>query len=395
MNTLQRRVLVGSAFARLAPEGVPLALVMLAIDRTGSVGRAGSLTAVSTLPQLVTGPIVGSRLDRSHRPMRAIAGAALAASAALVVLALDTGLGGASYAASMAVAVASPALVGALSASFARLAPAAEISKVAAWDSIGYNIAGLGAPAIVTVAAVSVDGPTAVLLLAACTLVAVPVLLHGPDIGSCRPAAPAERSPSRRTIVGDIAEAFRLILSVRPLRAVTVTTTLSFFAFGALPIAAAAAAEATGRDGESGGQLITGIAVGALTGSLVWARARPAAAPDRTVVVAVGVSGLIAVAFGAVPWPVVLIGAGLLGVLDAPTLIGTFATRTRYSPDDRRTVVFTVGASLKLAASAIGALTAGVLLDGRATFGGLVVVGVVMAGAGLLGWLSGRPFTAN
>ena len=96
---------------------------------------------------------------------------------------------------------------------------------------------------------------------------------------------------------------------------------------------------------------------------------------------------LVAMAVGS--WPILLVGALALGVVDGPLLVGVFAARAA-SPPVLRATVFTVGASAKLGAASIGALAAGRLLDGRATSAGLGAIGAVHIVAVGVGWLSLR-----
>ena len=79
-----------------------------------------------------------------------------------------------------------------------------------------------------------------------------------------------------------------------------------------------------------------------------------------------------------------------MGVADGPLLVALFTTRTEHSPPALRATVFTVGASAKLGVASVGALVAGVALDGRATGAGLAVIGVVHLLAAAAGWLSLR-----
>lgn len=377
---LSARIVTAGALARTAPEGIGLALIMLALDRAGSLGLAGALGAMVTLPQIVTGPLVGSVLDRVRRPTGVVAAATLVNAGALVAIALDGALGAVTWVAAGVIASVEPALTGGLSASLSRLDGLAT-GRIAALDAIGYNVAGLAGPALVTVLTAVAGATAATIALAALAAAGVPAI-------GALPAAErrVEDDPTgRRAGAAAIIAASRRIWSQRPLRAVTVGTTIAFLGFGALPIAAAAAAVSSGRSGEAAGQVATAIAVGALAGSLAWARRREPRDPARVVLGALALSGLVACGLAGLTWPLLVLVAAAIGVLDAPTLIGTYATRTAHSPDHRRAMVFAIGASTKLGAAAIGGLVAGLALDGAATRWGLVAVGVVMMAAALVG----------
>ncbi|HEX4908502.1 MAG TPA: MFS transporter, partial [Actinomycetes bacterium] len=55
--------LLAATLARLASEMFPVAAVLLVLDRTGRPGLAGAVVAATTLPAVVTGPVLGAWLD--------------------------------------------------------------------------------------------------------------------------------------------------------------------------------------------------------------------------------------------------------------------------------------------------------------------------------------------
>jgi len=87
MGAMRWRVLGAGTLARVPSEGAALAIVLAVAERGGSVAFAGLLLALTTLPQIVTGPLGGERLDRTRRPGRLIARTALFAALALGALA--------------------------------------------------------------------------------------------------------------------------------------------------------------------------------------------------------------------------------------------------------------------------------------------------------------------
>lgn len=374
------------SLARLATEGAGLAMVLLSLQRTGSATTGGILLACSTFPQLVTGPLAGAALDASQRPGLLLAGAVGVSAMAVAGLAADRALGPVAVLLALALSIAMPVLTGGLSAGFARLAATSgQAAHIASWDAVAYNVAGLAGPALVTVVTAWAGAATATATLAVGIALALPAMA-----GSWTGPASEVGHTSRVALVG----AARLIAARGPLRAVTVTTTVAFIGIGGLSIAAAAAARAAGRNGTDAGQLVTAVALGALVGSLWWTRLRPPIAPARTVVVATAITGLLLVAMAVGSWPVVLVGAVAVGVLDAPVLIGTFAARHAGSPLALRSSVFTIGASLKLAASSVGAVVAGWSLGTAASATGLAVIGGAHLVAAVLGWSAlGAPRT--
>jgi hypothetical protein len=179
--------------------------------------------------------------------------------------------------------------------------------------------------------------------------------------------------------------AWRAIVHHRPLLAVTVATTCSMAAFGGLSIAAVALAEHLHRPSDDGGILVTVLAAGALVGSLIWTRVPPFVRPERSVVAIIVLLGG-AFALTLLPnWYAALVGFFLAGVLDGPLLIATFAARSRYSDDDHRAAVYTIGASLKTAATAVGAILVGTAVRSRPSTAGVVTIVAMQAVAALVG----------
>jgi hypothetical protein len=380
MSTLPARFLVAASAGRLAPEGLALAVVLLTVERTGSARSAGLVVAATTLPQIVVGPAVGPALDRATAPWRRLAVAA--AGNALVVAGLVAAVGRLPLAAAVALAllvsITDPLLSGGLSAIAGATAPASRRDRIQVWDSFAYNVAGLVAPAMVTVLAATLGATAALVALAAGSAVAAAALAAMHDGATVSGGSAA-------TTIGQLAAAARAILGSRPLCAVTVATTLAQASSGALPFAAVAAARWHGRDETAAGALVTAIAVGAFAGSALMTRSRPLRRPDRVVLwslTAMG-AGMVAIAWS--PWPALLVAACVLGGLDAPLLVATFAARARLAPRPAQATVFTLGAGLKLGASSIGALAGGLLIGDRSTGWGLAAIGAAHLVAAAVG----------
>lgn len=385
-----RRFVVTASLARTPSEGLALAIVLLCVDRDVSASTAGVLVAATSLPQLLSGPILGHRLDRAIDVWRAVRVAAIATAVAAVALMVGVGKApmGMVIAAAVLVAVAEPTFTGGISAAVDRTMPhdAAGATAVHAWDSFSYNVAGLLAPALVTVVAATAGPAPATGALAGCVLVGGIVSIGLRTRSAEAPSAydnPAGRSKG-------VAAAARAMLTEPTLRAVTIATTLAFAAFGGLAFAAVAAARDAGRSANDAGELFTLLAVGGLIGSLVMTRRSQPVRPERTVAISMVVIGLALLGMAATDrWAVVLVGAAVVGLLDGPLLVGVFAARIHHAPVSVRTTVFTLGASAKLGGSAVGAIVASHLLGDRATSAGLAVIGVVHLTAGALCRLAG------
>lgn len=377
---MRGRVLGAGTLARLPSEGLALAVVLAVVDRGGSTAFAGVLLALTTLPQIVTGPGGGAWLDRSDRPGRAVAAAVALAGAAVLVLAA-TGAGGApAVGAALVLACTDPVLTGGLSATFTRWAEAAAVPThtASAWDGVAYNIAGVAGPLLVTVVAATAGPAAALTTLGVLVLPAAVVVLGGPP-------APGEPAAGRR-----VGAAVRALWGDRPLRGVTLATTVEQGALGGLTIALVAAAAAHGRAAEAAGTVLTVRAVSALVSSVALTRWGASVAPLRIVLASVAGGGAGLVLMGVGPWPMLVGVAALVGLADGPVLVGTYRARAEGSPPSVRASVFTVAASVKLAASSVGALIAGLLLADRATSSGLVAVGAVCLAGAAVGRVAAR-----
>src|SRR5690606_27927928 len=112
------RVVAAGTLARVPSEGLALAVVFDVTARGGSVAFAGVLLALTTLPQIVTGPLGGAALDATTRPGRVLAAACVASAAAIAGLAWADSAGAVAIIAALALAGTDPILTGGLSATF-------------------------------------------------------------------------------------------------------------------------------------------------------------------------------------------------------------------------------------------------------------------------------------
>jgi len=364
MLPLHRRVLVVSSLARIQPEGIALALVLWCAER--DVPRlAGLLLAATTFPQLVTGPLMGRALDRAARPATTAALAAGLSAAACACLVVADLRPGPSIVAAAVLAVSTPVLTGGLSSLV--MGWSEDHAGLAAWDSTGYNAAGLAAPVMVTVAALW-RPPVAIAALGVASL-AVVIALVAVGVPRQPGPEPADRHPAR------VRDALATIVGSPSLRAVTIGTTLLSAGLGGLELALAAAVTARGLPVERAGVLVTVIAVGALAGSIALTR-RSIPLPAATMtLVAVGATGLTVIALAVSPWWAMVALAAVLGLLDAPLLVGTYRARTEASPPAVRAGVFTLAASAKLGAGSLGALAVATIVAHGSATAGLVLIG--------------------
>ncbi|MGR4879767.1 MFS transporter [Streptomyces sp. LARHCF249] len=355
------RYLAAALAARFASEGMGMAVVLLALERTGSASYGAFVLTAWLAPHVLAAPLAGAAAGRTGRPRLFHAGTLAGFTAAVATLALL--LGRAPLPLVLAVAVlggsCGPMVTGGLSSLVTGLVPAgAGRDRAYGWDASTYNAAAVTAPAAVSlVTALGSAAPAMAVLAASGALAAVlaATLPYG------APGAGAPRDGRRAGLGAGLAALWR----VRELRAVTSATTLAFVGIGSLTTASVLVATGLGSPG-AGGVLMTAFAVGALAGSLTLGR-MTAVEPGRLVRWALAGTGaaLAAAAFA----PSVAVTAALFavaGVCDGPLLTATLRIRSEHAPDAVRTQVFTLGAGLKVTAASAGAALVGFAADAPA-----------------------------
>lgn len=372
-----------STTARLANESARVAMVLLVLARTHSPALAGLVVGASTLPSLVTGPLLGAWLDRTPHRRRAFAANQVALFAAMVGLLLATGQAP-SYVVvllGLLTGLTSPVLTGGFTGLIAPLVPMALLRRAYGAEAMSYNVAGVAGPALAGLLAATAGASVAVAVTAVLSFLALLAVLRVPmPMPAQEPGAPG--------LVRTVAVGLRHLALTPPLRAVTVTTTLSMGGLGGLPVVFPLLAQDLGAHASASGYLFSTFAIGALCGSLTIAARAPRMGPMRMAFL--GVAGL-AVAFAAVaaaPSLVVALACIFVaGALEGPVLASTLTVRELHSPAWMRTQVVTTAASLKFGAYALGSAVTGGLVGAHGPRVGLLVVAafqVVGIAAGLL-----------
>ncbi|MFI6234914.1 MFS transporter [Micromonospora sp. NPDC050784] len=369
--------LVAALLARTADEGARVALVIFALDRTGSAAVGGTLVATLLLPHVVAAPLVGGLVDRSRRPTVVLAAAiAVFAGALAAPVAL---LGHAplwqTYLVLAIAGCCGPALTGGLTSQLAALAGPGHEARAFALDSLSYNVAGVVGPATVGLVAASASPSTATLALA------VAGGFGALGVASLRlPASAAEQ-----TRAGPLFQGARAIVRNPALRTITLATSVGQLGLGGMAVVATTLAAAAHQPSRAG-LLLSATAGGAFVGSLLWAwRPLPASrAPGVAVwaMVAVGVPLALAAAVYSLPLAAALFA--LSGLFTGPFAAALFLARSHLAAEAIRTQVFTIGAGLKVAASAIGVGLLGLATDLPAS-AQLLVVAAFPIVAGMAG----------
>ncbi|MFJ6718113.1 MFS transporter [Streptomyces sp. NPDC091259] len=379
------RYLGAALAARFASEGMGMAVVLLAQERTGSAAHGAFVLTAWLAPHVLAAPLAGAAAARTRRPRLFHAGALAGFTAAVGALALL--LGRAPTPVVLAVALiggtCGPMVTGGLSSLVAGLVPAGPgRDRAYGWDASTYNAAAVTAPAAVSVVAALGSAGPAMALLAASGAVAAALAagLRYEDRG----AGSAPEGP-RAGIGAGLAALWR----VRQLRAITSATTLAFVGVGSLTTTSVLLTSALGSP-DAGGVLMTAFAMGALAGSLTLGRVTTVAPGPLACGALAGTAvALAAAAFTpSVAWTAAAFAAA--GVCDGPLLTATLRIRSDHAPAAVRTQVFTLGAGLKLTAASAGAALVG-LAAGAPPRALLLGIAGLQAAAALLHVVLARP----
>ncbi len=365
--------LSASVPSRLSTAGSAVALPILAVQQMNDVTMGGALVAVSLGPSVLAAPIAGVALDRARNPGILVTASALITAAALAVAAFLGQVPLLVVVGALALAGAvSPFYMGGLSSFVADAIP--DGRRAFAYDALSYNVSAVAGPALVAITVVLFPAQVALWVLAAAAIVGA--------VSSAVIKLPSHAA-ERVSVWRAVSSGLRQLLGHRPLAVVTAASTLSQLGQGGLAVAAVALSVERIGSPQDGALLVTAFAVGSLLGAL-WETVRPARTRPH-IVMTVGFfgTGMLTVAAAldvGQLWTVIAIG--LSGVFTASSAAAMLFLRSHHSPPPVRSQVFTVGAGLRVTASAAGAALAGSAtgLSGAITVAGLGLVWVASAG---------------
>jgi MFS family permease len=377
--------LVAATLARLASEMFPVAVVLLVLDRTGQAALAGAAVAASTLPGVVTGPVLGAWLDRTTHRRAALASnqvvlgtcllAILAAAGrapgwVLLLLAALAGLTG-------------PLATGGFTSMIPSLVPEPLLHRANALEASSFNTAAIAGPALAGAVAAGPGPAAAVALEAGFAGLALLAIARLPQLATVASRAGA-------SMAATIRQGLRHLAGTPVLRGVTVATTVALGGLGLLTLALPFLAERLGAGQAGAGYLWAAMEAGGMAGALTAARLLAGWRPQRVVLAGLVALGLVMAAWPLAPsFPVALLLVALAGVLEGPAFAATFATRQRWSPVDLRGQIFTTAASLKMGAFAVGAVVAGPAVERLGAGGALLAAGSIHVLAAVLGVAAG------
>lgn len=377
------RYLVSAGLARFADEMVGVSVVLLVLARTGSSVLAGAVVAAYTIPSVLSGPLLGAWLDRTRRPVLALAGnqfVLAVVACALVVVSAPWALLGLACLAGITL----PMTSGGFTSLVPRLAD--DVRRVTSYDALLFNAAAIGGPAVSGVL-VAVWGPVSAVLS-----LAVLALLGGLCTLTLRvPGA----SGSHASLLGAMRSGVRHLVATPPLRGATLASVLAYGSIGMLAPTLPVHVVALGYGEGYTGVVWAVLEVGCVAGLLALRRRLPRWRPERVVFVAVAAFGA-AVALWPVAssMPVLLALVLVAGLVQGPTLTSTITARQVYTPAALLGQVSTTGASLKLGGFAIGAAVGGVLVVRTGPSAVILLVAAVHLVAAGAGSLAAKPSQA-
>jgi MFS family permease len=370
--------------ARIADEMLSVAVVLHVLDRTGSAIIAGATVACVTFPSLITAPLLGGWLDLTGRRRFAmICDQFLAATGLTLLLLLPGTLPDASIPAfALIVGLTYPLSFGGFTSLIPVVVPDDLLAPANALEATSFNTAMIAGPALAGIIVAAFGPAEAVVVEIVLTLAALVLILRIPDL---------DRPPRRD--FGSLAQIVRAglqhLVRTPPLLGATLiggiglgglgllTVTFPFFAVEHLDAGRAAA-----------GLLWAAFAAGSAIGAVAFTGLQRRFAPERIMVVAIGMLGLIMLTWPAAQTlPVAMALIFLGGLADGPALAATFSVRQQHTPRHLHGQVMTTAVGVKIGMLALGAGSAGVLVEALDPGSVVLIAAAMQLLAVCVGWL--------
>jgi MFS family permease len=373
--------------ARIADEMFSVAVVLHVLDRTGSAIVAGATVAVVTFPSLITAPLLGGWLDLTgKRRVAMICDQLLAASGLILLLLLPGNLPDAAVPAlGLVVGLTYPLSFGGFTSLIPLVVPDDLLAPANALEATSFNTALIAGPALAGTI-VAVAGPAeAVIVEIVLTVAALGLILRIPGL---------DRPPRRDfESLGEVVRAgLRHLVRTPPLLGGTLIGGIGLGGLGLLTVTFPFfAVEHLGTSRGAAGYLWAAFAAGSAVGAVSFAGLQRRFAPERIMVVAIGLVGVVMLTWPlahslALALPLIALG----GLADGPALAATFAVRQRYTPRRLHGQVMTTAVGIKIGMLALGAGSAGILLDVLDPGSVIVIAAAIQFVAVGVGWAAMR-----
>ncbi|WP_155123637.1 MULTISPECIES: MFS transporter [unclassified Actinoplanes] len=346
-----RRLLTASQVGRLPMASAPLALLLFARE-SHSLALAGLVVGAYTAGMAVSAPILARIVDRWRQPP-VLWGSALLSGAGFLLVAAGGHATGATMAGALLGGLGTPPLEACLRALWPDLVEADVVAAAYTLDIAVQEVIYVTGP-LVTLLAVAVAGPPAGLVAAALLqLAGVALFASTPVVRTWRGVA-AVRHWAGPLRVGR----FVLIL---------LGVVGAGAAIGSLPVAVTGYAEAAGNRSLSG-WLLAAEAAGALTGGLLYMRARPGGRSRLPLVTAGLAAGFLPLLL--MPGPAAMaVLLAVAGLSLPPVLTAVFLTADRLTPAGTAVEAFAWVITAFTVGSAAGAAITGPLVGDSVRYG--------------------------
>jgi predicted MFS family arabinose efflux permease len=337
------RLLLASQVGRLPLGSAPIALLLFA-RQSATLTMAGLVVAAYTAGMAVSAPLLARGVDRwSQRPV--LFGSVALSSAGFLLVALGGGGPAPAVVGATLAGLGTPPLEACLRVLWPALVPADAVTAAYALDVALQELIFVVGP-VITLAAVAVADPTTALLTAA-----------GLQLAGALSFAAA--TPVRRWRGARVSWHWAGPLRVPRFVALVIGIVCVGAAVGSIPVALTGYAE-TVADRSIAAWLIAAQAAGALTGGLLYTRARPGGTARLTHLAAAMAAGYVPLVFAPAP-PVMAVLMAVSGLALPPLLTVVFLLADRLAPAGTAAEAFAWIATAFAVGSATGAAVTGPL----------------------------------
>jgi MFS family permease len=373
--------------ARIADEMLSVAVVLHVLDRTGSAVIAGATVACVTFPSLLTAPLLGGWLDLTGRRRFAmICDQLLAATGLTLLLFLPGTLPDAAVPAlGLVVGLTYPLSFGGFTSLIPVVVPDDLLAPANALEATSFNTAMIAGPALAGTIAAAFGAAEAVTVEIVLTLAALALILRIPGLD--RPPRPDFGS------LGQVVRAGLLhLVRTPPLLGATLIGGIGLAGLGLLTVTFPFyAVEHLDAGRGAAGYLWAAFACGSAIGAVGFTGLQRRFAPERIMLVAIGTLGLIMLTWPlAHSLPVAMLLIWLGGLADGPALASTFAVRQQHTPRRLYGQVMTTAVGVKIGMLALGAGSAGVLVEALDPSSVVLIAAAIQLVAVCVGWFAMR-----